>query len=128
MRGLDFNPIQANLLASGGVSGEVRSFLWLFPFAVLNFCRFTFGILKIPPNLTRQRQVLGVQNSMKLHRSRGINKSNMFSLVRVARGTLLYGISEGNVRSLPWRMEEAPVPWRVRWPLVVVWLLEGGAE
>ena len=31
VRGLDFNPIQTNLLASGGINGEVRFNICQFP-------------------------------------------------------------------------------------------------
>jgi hypothetical protein len=44
VRGLDFNPIQTNLLASGGINGEVRVDNCQFPNQpLIFFYRFTSG-------------------------------------------------------------------------------------
>lgn len=102
VRGLDFNPIQTNLLASGGINGEVRQIRIIITLSPMcAYDRFTFGISKIRASHTVLLLELAAPNSMKLLQSRGINRFSTFSPALAARDILSYGISEASARSLP---------------------------
>lgn len=105
VRGLDFNPIQTNLLASGGVAGEVREIRGQNPptFPLTSF-RYIYGILRIRASHIHPLLVHGAQNLMKSRLLLGINRFNTYLLGPAALDTLSFGICEESARSSRWHM------------------------
>ena len=129
VRGLDFNPIQTNLLASGGVSGEVASTSRTSRHRqLIVIFRYIFGTSKTPVNRILQRLAPAVQSSTRSRLWPGISKSNMYLPAQAAQGTPLSGICEGNARWWLWLTEEERVRLRGRAGAGVVWQLvaDGG--
>ena len=103
VRGLDFNPIQTNLLSSGAVNGEVRTFA---AYDHINLeeadesSRFIFGTLRIPASLTLPAR--DHPNWTRSHPWLGIDRFSMFLRQRALQATLLSGIFETSVKLLLW--------------------------
>ena len=126
VRGLDFNPIQSHLFASGAVNGEVRP----IPAAYIHEAeshpsRFTSGILRIQPSPILLETV--VQNLTKLPQSPGIITCNMFSLPQVAPDILLCGICGASEKSPVLCMgEELGLLGDLQATMLADWVLAGG--
>ena len=128
VRGLDFNPIQSHLFASGAVNGEVRRCpppTLCIREAESSPSRFTSGISETLPSPILPETA--VRNSMKLPRSPGTITYNTFSPLRAVPDTPSCGICVASERSPVLCMEGgAERLAELRASLLVDWLLVEG--
>ena len=97
VRGLDFNPLQTNLLSSGATNGEVSS-RRLCNWSMLTPFRFISGISRTPASHTPL--VLAARSSTRRLPSRGTTTYLISSRRQVALVTLLCGTYAPNAKWL----------------------------